>query len=262
MIADNISAFLDVWFIGDVYLKEVHNTFQGMLNRAKLDRKSWQPYLLEYYNPKAYYYSSSNWLTSVMSRILNKLIEALNENEHLPKFIIFMPDKDLISDLKSFDYGATKNLENITNWLMRQCDITIQRKRLQMSEKKPGAIWGNSPTIIYMTMVHRIERFPHGSRMAGFCSIRPKFNDIINECASRNGHKVLHISTCNTFNNFDRMGNLTPQGKSSLWHEIDDAIERYEDPSDSTTLNPMTPRKHLQDYQRSNRTTFKPDRFY
>ena len=51
--------------------------------------------------------------------ILNKLIDALNQKQHqcLPRFLIITLDKDLIEDLNSLDFGATKNMAVLVNWL-------------------------------------------------------------------------------------------------------------------------------------------------
>ena len=82
-------------------------------------------------------------------------MEALNENDRLLKRIVFLFDKDLISDVKNFDFGATKNMANIVNWLATQIEILICRNCLQITEKKPGAIASDEdhPTVIYSTML-------------------------------------------------------------------------------------------------------------
>ena len=96
------------------------------MNLSKLDKKNNpRPYLQDYYNVKKFHATSASRVTTATSRILNKLIDALNKNDRMPKYIIFLLDKDIIGDLKSIEYGATKNLANIVNWLARQCDILI-----------------------------------------------------------------------------------------------------------------------------------------
>ena len=239
ILSDSIEALFDAWFLGDNFLREAYGTFQGMLNKAKLNKKNWQPYLLEFYNPKGYYYGISNWIGSATSRILNKLIKALNENDRLPKYIIFMIDKDIISNLKELDFGATRNLWNLLNWLTRQIDIAICRKKLQINEKKPGAVIDNHPTVIYINMIRRVEHFHMHSSIAKVCKMRSKFNEIINEIAARQGNKIINLKSCYSLQDFDRLGNLSARGKTMLWQEIDDIIERFEDPKDDKiTLEP------------------------
>ena len=209
------------------------------MNAAKLSKKNWQPYTLDYYNPKGFYYSSSSWLESATSRILNKLIDALNKNDRLPKYILIFPDMDIIADLKKFDFGTANILANITNWLMRQCDVLVRRKKLQITERKPGAIIDNHPTLIYVKMIRQPERYPQGSKLANICKLRTKFNDILNEGARKEGHKIISLKSCYTMDDFDHSGNLTSRAKSAIWHEIDDIIDRYKDPTQvNFTLSP------------------------
>ena len=237
-----IQALFDIWFIGDHFVREVYNAFRGIINAAKLNKKSWKPYLLDYYNSKGYYYQSNNWLESATSWILNKLTEALNENDRLPKYIVMMPDKDIIADLNDFEFGATKNIANLTNWLMRQCEIMVHRKKLQIMEKKPGAVIDNHPTFIYVNMIRRLERYPRNSKMADICKMRSKFNQILNEGARKQEHKIINLRSCYTIDDFDRWGNLTPKAITAIWHEIDNLMDRYEDPEDTkVTLEPYIP---------------------
>ena len=226
-VADSIEATHDAWFLGDSFLRDVYNGLQALLNKAKLDRKATKPYLHEYYNTKGYYYSSS-YIQSAISRMLNKLIEALNENDRLPRHLIVLMDKDIINDLQNFEFGATKNLANMVNWLTRQIDIFIRRKRLQIMEKKPGAVTGNNPKVIYVTMIRHQERFSRSSRMASICTFRRKFNEMLNEAAARENAYVMNLHACTTLDHFDRQGNLSSWGKSAFWYEVDDTIERFD----------------------------------
>ena len=43
LVSDNIKAVYDVWFVGDQFLQDIYSTFQAMINRAKLDKRAWQP---------------------------------------------------------------------------------------------------------------------------------------------------------------------------------------------------------------------------
>ena len=174
-----------------------------------MDKRAPKPYLHDYYNIKGYFYTAS-WVTSATSRILNKLIEALNENDKLPKMLIFVMNKDIISDLKDFNFGATKNLANIVNWLTRQCKIAIRQKKLQILKRKPGAsISDKFPIIMYTTMIRRAEMYLRNSKIAQICSLRSKFNEILHEIAAKQDSKIININSCATLDDFDRMGNLS-----------------------------------------------------
>ena len=200
-----------------------------MINKSSMNRKMEQTYLNEYYNIKGLYSNlMSGGLCYATSCIINALIEGLNTFGHLPKYLIVIPDLDVIKDVKEFDYGVFKALSAIMNWLTRQIDIAIRRKRLQLMEKKPGAVKNSDPTIIYVNAIHRVEFFRPGSKLEAYCSIRTKFNDILNACAARQEQHILTIRSCFTLDHFDQWGKLTTKGKSSFWIELDDLMERFE----------------------------------
>ena len=75
--------------------------------------------------------------------MINSVIKALNDNQRLPKFLIVILDKDILDDLKSFEFGVEKEMAVILNWLTRQIDIVIRRKKLQIATAKPGALGPN-----------------------------------------------------------------------------------------------------------------------
>lgn len=216
-------------FVKDHFLCEIFNSFQALVNQAKLDRKIANPYLADYYNVKAFFYRRSHLMTSATSRILNSNIEALNDAHRLPRFLVVALDKDVITHLKDFDFGATKNLEAIVNWLTRQIDIITRRKRLQFSEKKPGAIGSrHHPTIIYIEMLRQAVGFDRKSKMAQCCSLRMKFNQALAEAAVKQNHRIISIRDCSAFDHFYMQGNLSSKGKLSFWKEIDNLLERFD----------------------------------
>ena len=74
---------------------------------------------------------------------------------------------------------------NLT-WLTKQAGILTRRKRLQILEKKPGAITNaEDPKIIFTTMIRRAEFYPVGSKMEVVCSLRSKFNEILSAAVAK-----------------------------------------------------------------------------
>ena len=89
----------------------------------------------EYYNVNGYYFSPSNLMPSATSRIVNAVLDALNDQERLPHFMIVIMDKDLMNDLTDLS-EPVKDIAALVNWVSRQIDIMIRCKRLQISEKR------------------------------------------------------------------------------------------------------------------------------
>ena len=175
-----------------------------------------------------------------MAYILNSVIGALNVIEgRVPKHLIIIPDQNLIDDLDLYDYGVYKALAAIVNWLTQQIDICVRRKHLQILERKPGAIFGKEPTIIYVQMSRKIASFKPGSKAEIKVNLMSKFNGILNEAVARQNNHVMVIRSCNTLEHFDKWGNLSVKGKVTFWHEMDDLMERFD--SNKIQLMPKIP---------------------
>ena len=95
-------------------------------------------------------------------------------------------------------------------------------------EKKPGAITGFSPKIIFVKMIHRVGHFHPDSKMFNISKFRPKFNDSLNDAIAKIDQYILTIASCSTYEHFDIDSNLSAKGKRSFWLELDDLIDRFE----------------------------------
>ena len=130
-------------------------------------------------------------------------MEALNSANKLPRIMVIVLDKEVIEDVNLFDYGVQKEITEVVNKLTRQVDINVRRKRLQLSEKRPGAITSDDePILIYTTMMRRARNFKIGSKMEAVCSVRTKFNDILNDAVAKQDQRILSIRTCNYFHSW------------------------------------------------------------
>ena len=210
-------------------MKEIFSNFQGTMNEASLNRHNNQlsaPYVADYYNIHKFYNTSGG--KNAVSNILNSLLETLNKRERLARFIVIVLDSEIIETLNFFDYGATKELAALINWLTRQIDIAIRRKKLQVTEKRPEAININDPTIVYTTMIRHPHTYPQGSKLEAICSLRPKFNEILNEAVARQDNRILSIKGCESSECFERSGKLSLKGKTVFWQEMDNLLERYD----------------------------------
>ena len=196
-------------------MRDIYQSFQAIVNKSRLNKKLAQPYLQEYYNVKGFNYPSANaGIKYATTRILNSVIEALNSCDRLPRMILLLPDQDIINDVNLYDFGAYKVIAAVVNWLTHQVDIAICRKKLQISEKKLGAISSSRyPSIIHVNMIHRAVYFRPGTKMESTCSLRLKFNEILNDAAARQEHHILTIKSCDAGDHFDCWDNLSSKGR-------------------------------------------------
>ena len=179
-----------------------------------------------------------------MSRIINALIESVNEKDAiLPKYILVVIDKDIINDLPDVDgSNIHKVLSTITTWVVHQLSVVIHRKKVDLLEKKPGALTGLGGTsLIFVKMLRRIGSFHPESRIKAVCSLRPKFNDALNDATAKIDQKILTTNSCNTYEHFDKDGNLSPKGKYEFWMELDDLVARFDRDKIKLHLNQKNP---------------------
>ena len=191
--------------------------------------------------------------------IINSFIEALNEHDRLPRYLIIVPDKDLISDINVFEFGASKVVSDVLQWMLKEINMFIRWKRLELLDKKPGAIADDDPMVILVRMLRRHERYTQGSCLEKIVSMRAKFNDALNEMACTMNLRILTINSCNTSDHYDRRGNLSVKGMHSFWYEMDDLLERFNqdkikllpNPRQKTWSSTMNHSGHHRDVPRS-----------
>ena len=105
IFADNVEAYHDVWVLGDTFLKETVNSLIALNNSAS-SKHCTPPYLFQQYNVKPFYNVKISAARG-LACLLNPLLEALNEQARLPKYIIMIPDKYIIVETKSYGFGAS-----------------------------------------------------------------------------------------------------------------------------------------------------------
>ena len=238
-----MNAVYDLWLLGADFLKDIYGEFKAIRFQAKQNEEETPPFIQEYYNVREFYKPTTAGIKYNMTRMINSLLQAVKERKRLPKYLIIIMDRDIIHDLSDvLDPIAHLVLAEITRWFVRQIDSIMRRKRLDFLEKKPGAFTGFLSTkVIYVRMLRRIGSFNSGSKTAGVMELRPKFNDVLNDELAKLNQYILTINSCNTYDHFDRYGNLSPKGKECFWWELDDLIERFNIDKVKLLPNPKNP---------------------
>ena len=93
-------------------------------------------------------YSSNN--PSLLSRLRNQLINAINENVLLPKIILVVLDRDVINIVKTDDFGLSLIFGTVLDWLARKYtrQVESQKSRLlsrSVKQDYPKFIWMAAP---------------------------------------------------------------------------------------------------------------------
>ena len=151
-----MESYFNLWVLGDRFLKSVFNEYRVKINECKENKKMPRPYIQEYYNVLPYTTESSNDVPAI-SRIWNALGDAIIERKRLPRFLLVVIDKDIISDHDVFDEHIVATIQESVDWIIHQISITIKRHRLNLMDKRPGAIYGTDPTVIFVRMIRRAD---------------------------------------------------------------------------------------------------------
>ena len=252
-ISDPLEAIFDVWLVGD---KTLDRTWQAYLDMETKARKKtgYQeaaegivlPYAFEFYNVFKYIQLGSSGIRSMLARIINTLVEGLNQRPWLPRFVIVILDKDLIDEAGVFtlEDEVLETFTEMVNWLARQINIKIKRKHLNISHKNPGAVFGEDPRVIFVKMLRRAEFYPASCRLGKICSVRTKFNECLNSAAAEFDQYIMNITACTEKRHFDVLGNLSESGKQVFWRDLDHLLERF-DRNDIQLLPTMARRNSM-----------------
>ena len=146
------------------------------------------PYLFQYYNVMVKY---PGLATRGIARILNPLVEALNKQHQTQKYLILVPDKDLITSLQMYNFGAGRVMGTTLHYIIKQIDLLLERRRRDLTEKRPGALLNGYPLVIWIRMIKRPKEL---SNIAPF-NLRGKFNSILEERLrdATDHHRIISI---------------------------------------------------------------------
>ena len=142
--------------VGDSFLDNSYHTLQKMKSEAVLHSEP-PPYLYQIYNLSAWYTSALSDLKPLIVRFLNSMIEAMNRKKHphLPKYILMMPDKDLLQNTKIPKTGIKAFLRIIMQWWVTQTFRALNNRRENLKSKHTGAVSADPTQVIWIKMFPR-----------------------------------------------------------------------------------------------------------
>ena len=219
--------------MGDNFLKETIDGLFDIRNSAKT-RTVW-PYLFKHFNMSSYYTTSG--VSNIAVRIITALVEAFNEWPKLPKYIILIPDVDILISLlpqcNEDKSGISLLMGAATFIIIKQINLLIRHRRTDLKDKKLGAaIHSSYPKVIWVRMVKR-PQFNLENKNTPF-SFRGKFNAMLEERLqdelqqdSKTPHLIMSVEVQQT--DFDFLGGLNSDGQITFWSEINKAMQKLDD---------------------------------
>ena len=201
--------------------------------RAKIAKKN-PPYIYQFFNVFGFYQNNFSALRG-MVRLLNTCIQALNTRPRLPKYLILVPNCDLISSMTFFGFSALTVFIRCLTWLVKQIDTAVNRHKMSLFDKKPGALSLESPKLIWIKMLKRPYNAPQ--TLDETIALRNRFNNALEEVLANNvkfQHYIMSIKVNSA--DFYKSGELTDAGQKDFWIEMDTCLKRFD--RDEINLKP------------------------
>ena len=159
-LSENVAAFKGVWTIEDDFIYNTFTRFQAAKLEVKMDETT-PPFLHEYYNVQFYYQLLLSNIKSFEARIVNSLIDAHNEKTNkfrLPKYILIIPDKDIIESALSriTGFSIKSIMRESTEYITKEFTKIIVRRKDDLKSKRGGVIASSAePRLIWVTIIKR-----------------------------------------------------------------------------------------------------------
>ena len=219
IIAGQVPARHDIWFVGDTTLKNMFKELQDMYTKSNNP-----PFIYQHFNIFYFFKSLLVSRRNALLRTGTAIVDAFNERILLPRIIFVILDEDILNMINQDEWGLTKQIERCIKWISTQITREIDARIEFLLKMKPGAIINadEEPTIIWLEM---IEKPYQGGSFAN--KNRNKFNKCVNDLAIREKNtKVMSIDNLD-WRHFDRHGYLTQTGKKQFWEELSNTTQDF-----------------------------------
>ena len=221
----DVIALSDLWLIGDQFVNDNYHAMSTMPSIAKMDK--WDPpYVYDYYNISCFTSNPLSTVESTIAKIVNCLIKAIMNKKcyRLPRFIVIIPDWDLLKYINHNTYGIEVIFTRVLNWMMTMMVRAVDAKRDMLFNIKPGSVTSMEPKYVWMKM---LQRMPSSNKVL---MVRSKFNNVLKTLlADHTNHYVIDINPILRGQEYFTMQNtLNEEGKLLYWKELDECIRLYD----------------------------------
>ena len=210
-------------------MKSLWPTALASKNKAVID-KAEKPFLFEYFNVFSLHTSGINKCKSILSRIFNEFAEALNDKEkNLPKYILIIPDKDIIEAAQQSSFGCKVLFNYMINWLASNIFEEIENRKEKLMKKRIGTVLcASDPKIVWVKMV--IRPFIKNTDKGYVFAQSKTYNAILEAVLSnfKNMHLIEPAVPAEDANLFDLRRNLSTRGMMVLWRDINAQMSLFD----------------------------------
>ena len=174
-------------------------------------------FLYEHFNISPWYQNPLSSLKPTIVRFVNSLGAALNDKQikHLSRYIIILPDRDILDDLVGSSLGYKKVIKIQIKWLITQFKHLIETRRENLLKLKAGAVSKESTRFIWVKMIAR--PISTNEKLVRILKLRRKFNEALEDLLLHEEHMhIMSINTLSEENYFDLWGHLTSAGTNEM----------------------------------------------
>ena len=217
LVEKPVTAWKDLWFIGDKFIHSIYHTLQGMNTEAKV-AKGKIPYLYDMYNVCCFTANPLSDMKNVATHLVNLLVKSLNDYEKLPRMILVVPDWDLLKYYKFIYHNADSLIKTILKWIIHNMCRAIDAKKDFLTKSKVGAVFEGEPKVIWAKMINR----PGNNQFHAAVLQKGRFNRILEDLlADEKGHYLMDMNVAtNDQAFFTDDNNLNADGQQRFWAEL------------------------------------------
>ena len=238
---ENIEALRDLWIVGDV-LCEIYNGLLAIRATARINKRS-PPYIFDHYNVFGFFANLTFYVRSSLARILNAVIEGINTKSKLPRYVIIIPDKDILESFKFCDFGIKTLLKGSIQWLHQKINRVFETRHEDMRNQRQGSVSSvTEPRLIWVKMIDR----PTSTitfKKRNYLTLAWKFNNILEEVIAEDKYSHIMSISINP-QDISATGDLTSAGRYNFWKQLLDLFRKF----DKGEINLSTCKPHTHRY--------------
>ena len=141
----------------------------------------------------------------------------------MPKYVVFLPDKDIIEAAHHYGFGCKQVFSKILTWFGSHIETALEVCKDDLCGKRPGAFLQDA-TIIWVKMIAR--PFIHTAEKAFIFAQCNTFNSVLQSVMHRFANtRVISLYFPDDPNLFDAMDLLSSNRCTLFWRELNRFIQ-------------------------------------
>ena len=212
-----IPARNSIWIISDEF---GNNSFEEYFKQRQLENNGNDNYMNENFEVTGYVTSRFGSNPSGIGRLRNSLVHAITKQVLLPKYVVLVPDNNIIKMLNHYRFGMSTALGRLIDYLMSEFDkiVKAQNEYLPTKSKQEGKfphfIWIHAP--LHDNFTDNYERGKFNKCLVTMAKLHQNTSTLELK-------KVWDPCNSNLF--IKEARRFTSQGYTAYWDAVDKAVK-------------------------------------